>query len=124
VQEELPVKVVVFDNGKLGFVEIEQKTEGMVSLYTDLQNPDFGAVARAMGLWGARVDHASELEGGIAALLEQPGPALLHVKVEPMELVIPPFIDPGAAAGMALYSARAVLQGKGHDVLEMISENL
>jgi pyruvate dehydrogenase (quinone) len=124
VQEELPVKVVVFDNGKLGFVEIEQKTEGMVGLYTDLKNPDFGAVARAMGLWGAKVEQASELEGGIASLLAEPGPALLHVKVEPMELVIPPFIDPAAATGMALYTARAVLQGKGEEVLEMVWENV
>jgi pyruvate dehydrogenase (quinone) len=124
VQEELPVKVVVFDNGKLGFVEIEQKTEGMTATYTDLKNPDFGDVARAMGLWGATVDQASGLEDAIAALLGEPGPALLHVKVEPLELVVPPFIDPAAAAGMTLYAARAVLEGKGHEVLEMVQQNL
>ena len=124
VQEELPIKIAVFDNGKLGFVEIEQKTEGMVNLYTDLKNPDFGAVAKAMGLWGAKVETADELEEGIRAWLSEPGPALLHIKVEPMELVMPPTVEAGPAVGMALYAARAVLQGKSGDVLEMIEENL
>jgi pyruvate dehydrogenase (quinone) len=124
VQEALPIKVAVFDNGKLGFVEIEQKTEGMVNLYTDLKNPDFGAVAKAMGLWGARVEAADELEEGLRAWLSEPGPALLHIKVEPMELVMPPAVEAGPAIGMALYTARAVLQGKGGDVIEMIQENL
>ncbi|HEY2662072.1 MAG TPA: thiamine pyrophosphate-dependent enzyme [Caulobacteraceae bacterium] len=123
VQEELPIKIAVFDNGKLGFVEIEQKAEGMVNLYTDLKNPDFGAVARAMGLWGAIVENAGELEAGVRAWLAEPGPALLHIKVEPMELVTPPAVEAGPAIGMALYAARAVLQGKGGDVLEMIKEN-
>jgi pyruvate dehydrogenase (quinone) len=124
VQEELPIKIAVFDNGKLGFVEIEQKTEGMVNLYTDLKNPDFGAVAKAMGLWGARIDTADALEDGIRAWLSEPGPALLHIKVEPMELVMPPAVEAGPAVGMALYAARAVLQGKGGDVAEMIEENI
>jgi pyruvate dehydrogenase (quinone) len=124
VQEDLPVKVAVFDNGKLGFVEIEQKTEGMVNLYTDLKNPDFGAVAKAMGLWGGTVERAADLESAVGQWLAEPGPALLHVKVEPMELVMPPFTAAAPAIGMALYTARAVLQGKGGDVLEMIEENI
>ena len=124
VQEELPIKVVVFDNGKLGFVEIEQKAEGMTPLYTELKNPDFGAVAKAVGIWGHRVDKVTELEDAIRSWLAQPGPALLHVDVAPMQLVTPPFIAPEAALGMALYSARAVLHGHGGDVVEMIRENL
>jgi pyruvate dehydrogenase (quinone) len=126
VQANLPIKIVVYDNGKLGFVEIEQKAAGLVPLYTDLTNPDFGEVAKAMGIWGRRVAKAGELEGSIQAWLAQPGPALLHVKVKPMQLVTPPspFVSPEAVVGMAVYSARAVLQGKGHDVWEMVVENL
>lgn len=124
VQEQLPIKIAVFDNGKLGFVEIEQKTEGMVSLYTDLKNPDFGEVAKACGLWGRRVDRADQLEAAVGHWLAEPGPALLHIKVEPMELVMPPFTEAAPAIGMALYAARAVLQGKGGEVVEMIRENL
>jgi len=124
VQENLPVKIAVFDNGKLGFVEIEQKTEGMVGLYTDLKNPDFGALAKVCGLWGEKVDKVDRLEGAIADWLAAPGPALLHIKVEPMELVMPPHTELKPAIGMALYAANAILQGRGGELVEMIEENL
>ena len=123
VQEKLPIKVAVFNNGKLGFIDIEQKSEGMLPLYTHLQNPDFGAVAEAMGLWGRTVAKPDELEPAIATWLAQPGPALLNVKVESMTLVVPPAIEFGPAYGMALYSARAVLGGQTQDLIEMIQEN-
>jgi pyruvate dehydrogenase (quinone) len=124
VQEELPIKIAVFDNGKLGFVEIEQKAEGMTPLYTDLKNPDFGAVAQVVGMWGRRVNKVSDLDDAVRHWLAQPGPALLHVDVAPMQLVTPPFIATEAAFGMALYTARAVLHGQAGDVFEMIKENL
>jgi pyruvate dehydrogenase (quinone) len=124
VQENLAIKIVIFDNGKLGFVEIEQKTEGMVNLYTDLKNPNFGEVAKACGLWGKLVDQADDLEDAIAEWLIEPGPALLHVKVEPMELVMPPHTELEPAVGMTLYAARAILQGKAGDLVEMVEENI
>jgi len=126
VQENLPIKIVVYDNGKLGFIDIEQKAAGLVPLYTDLKNPDFGAVAQAVGLWGRCVKRAGDLEDSIQAWLAQPGPALLDVKVKPMQLVTPPspFVSPEAIVGMAVYSAKAMLQGKGHDVWEMVVENI
>jgi pyruvate dehydrogenase (quinone) len=126
VQEDLPIKIVVYDNGKLGFVDIEQKAAGLVPVYTDLKNPDFGEVAKAMGLWGHRVSKAGELEESVQAWLAQPGPALLHVKVKPMQLVMPPspLVSPEAVVGMAVYTARAMLHGKGHDVWEMMVENI
>ena len=122
----MPIKIVVYDNGKLGFVDIEQKAAGLVPVYTDLKNPDFGEVAKAMGLWGASVSKAGELEEAVQTWLAQSGPALLHVKVTPMQLVTPPspFVAPEAVVGMAVYTARAMLQGKGHDVWEMMVENI
>jgi len=126
VQEHLPIKIVVYDNGKLGFVEIEQKASGLVPVYTDLKNPNFGEVAKAVGLWGHMVSKAGELEDSVRTWLSQPGPALLHVKVKPMQLVTPPspFVSPEAVVGMAVYSAKAMLHGRGHDVWEMIVENI
>lgn len=124
VQENLPVKIVVYDNGKLGFVELEQKSEGLLPVYTGLKNPDFGKVAAAMGLWGRDVSHAAELETAVREWLSEAGPALLSVKVAPQELVMPPFTAPEAAYGMALYSVKAVLHGQGGDVLGMVRENL
>jgi pyruvate dehydrogenase (quinone) len=123
IQENLPVKIVVYDNGKLGFVEIEQKTEGLLPTFTKLKNPNFGKVAEAMGLWGHTVDKASELDHAVQDWLAQPGPALLHVKVAPMQLVMPPFIAAESAVGMGLYSLRAVLHGRGGEVWEMAREN-
>jgi pyruvate dehydrogenase (quinone) len=124
VQEDLPVKIVVYDNGKLGFVELEQKSEGLLPTYTGLKNPDFGKVAAAMGLWGRDVSHAAELEAAVQAWLSEPGPALLSVKVAPQELVMPPFTSVESAYGMALYSVKAIVHGEGGDVFEMIRENL
>src|ERR1700742_28805 len=124
VQEKLPVKIAVYDNGKLGFVELEQKGEGLVPVYTDLQNPDFGKVAQAMGLWGRTISQADDVEGAVAEWLGQPGPALLNVKVEPMELVMPPHTALENVYGMAMYSVKAVMHGKAGDIFEMIGENL
>ncbi|MGA7808491.1 thiamine pyrophosphate-dependent enzyme [Bradyrhizobium sp.] len=124
IQENLPVKIVVYDNGKLGFVEIEQKTEGLLPTFTNLKNPDFGKVAEAIGLWGRTVAKARDLDSAVQEWLAQPGPALLHVKVAPMQLVMPPFIAAEPAVGMALYAMRAVLHGRGGEVWEMARENV
>ena len=123
VQQELPVKIAVYDNGKLGFVEIEQKAEGMLDTFTKLKNPNFAGVARALGLWGQTVSSADQLEAAVKDWLAQPGPALLHVHVNPMQLVMPPFTQIEPAIGMALYSTRAILHGRGGDVWEMVKEN-
>jgi pyruvate dehydrogenase (quinone) len=123
VQHDLPIKIAVYDNGKLGFVEIEQKAEGMLDTFTRLKNPNFAGVARALGFWGQTVSNADELEGAVKDWLAQPGPALLHVHVNPMQLVMPPFMAVEPAIGMALYSTRAILRGRGGDVWEMVKEN-
>lgn len=111
VQEDLPIKVVVFNNGTLGFVEIEQKVEGLLDTYTDLENPDFGRMAEAMGWWGRRVEHPDALDDAVRAWLAEPGPALLDVVTVRNELVMPPKIEAGQVFGMALYSAKGVLSG-------------
>jgi pyruvate dehydrogenase (quinone) len=123
VQENVPIKIAVYDNGKLGFVELEQKSEGMMPAYTELKNPDFGKVAQACGLWGRTVTDPGLVEASVAEWLAQPGPALLNVKVAPMELVMPPFTAAAPTYGMALYTMKAVLHGKAGDVFEMIADN-
>jgi pyruvate dehydrogenase (quinone) len=120
VQADLPIKIVVYDNGKLGFVDIEQKAAGLVPVYTDLKDPNFGEVAKAMGLWGRMVSKAGELEESVQSWLAQPGSALLHVKVKPMQLVMPPSPSfrrrrlsgwPSTAQGQCC-TARATTSGK------------
>jgi len=126
VQEDLPIKIAVYNNGKLGFIDIEQKSVGMIPTFTDLKNPDFGEVAKAMGIWGHQVSKAGELEESVRTWLAQPGPAVLDVKVKPMQLVTPPspFVSPEAVVGMAVYTGKAMLHGKGYDVWEMLVENI
>ncbi|MCP1472118.1 pyruvate dehydrogenase (quinone) [Sphingobium sp. OAS761] len=120
VQENLAIKVAVFNNSALDFVEIEQKVEGLIDSYTNLLNPDFGRVAEAMGLWGRRVEKAEELDQAVRDWLSVPGPALLDVVTDRFELVMPPKVQPGQVAGMALYSAKAVLGGRGRDVVGVL----
>ena len=126
VQEKLPIKIAVYNNGKLGFIDIEQKAAGLIPVFTHLENPNFGEVATAMGLWGRQVSTAGALEESVRMWLAQPGPAVLDVKVKPMQLVTPPspFVSPEAVVGMAVYTAKAMLHGKGQDVWEMLVENI
>jgi pyruvate dehydrogenase (quinone) len=126
VQEDLPIKIAVYDNSTLGFIEIEQKSVGLDPIFTDLKNPNFGDVAKAMGIWGHMVSKAGELEDAVRQWLAQPGPAVLDVKVKRMQLVTPPspFVSPEAVVGMGVYTAKALLHGKGHDVWEMFVENI
>ncbi|MFF7710380.1 thiamine pyrophosphate-dependent enzyme [Pseudomonas sp. NPDC007930] len=123
VQENLPIKVVVYNNASLNFVQIEQKVEGLLDNYTGLHNPDFAALAQVMGFHGQQVSEAAELEQAVAAFLAYPGPALLDVKVNPEELVMPPKVEIAQVSGMALYSAKAVLGGRAGDVAHLLVDN-
>ena len=123
VQEKLPIKVVVFNNSSLAFVEIEQRVEGLLDSFTDLQNPDFGRVAEAMGLWGRRIEKSEELEAAVQAWLATPGPALLDVVTDRFELVMPPHVEASQVFGTALYSAKAMFGGRLGDVTDLVSHN-
>jgi pyruvate dehydrogenase (quinone) len=120
VQEDLPIKIVVFNNGSLGFVELEQKVEGLLDAYTNLTNPDFSRVAEAIGLWGQRVEKPEDLEAAVKAWLAHPGPALLDVVTDRYELVMPPKVQASQVFGMALYSAKGVLSGRGGEVAALL----
>src|SRR5271168_3460191 len=93
VQENIPIKVVVYNNGTLGFVELEMKVEGLLNAYTELENPDFAKLAEVLGIRGWRVERDEELEASVIAFLAHPGPALLDVRVNRMELLVPPHVE-------------------------------
>src|ERR1700740_3531032 len=82
-QRHLPVKVVVFNNGALSFVELEMKAAGIVTYGTDLDNPDFAGIARAAGLFGVRVEKAGLLEDALTQAFKHDGPALVEVLTAP-----------------------------------------
>ncbi|MCI2262099.1 ubiquinone-dependent pyruvate dehydrogenase [Xanthomonas indica] len=120
----LPVKVVVYNNGSLGFVAMEMKSAGYLDTGTDLSNPDFAAMSNAMGILGLRVDESAQLEPALREAFAHPGPALVDVRVASQELAIPPAIKLEQAKGMGLYLLRAVMSGRGDEVLELVKTNL
>jgi len=123
-QENLPVKLLVFNNGSLGFVEMEQRVEGLLDNYTMLENPDFAAVAKACGIHGRRVEKAGDLDLAMSEWLADDGPSLLDVAVSRMELVMPPKVEPSQIGSTALFGIKAVLDGRGEEVVKLLRDNL
>ncbi|MBB5190430.1 pyruvate dehydrogenase (quinone) [Silvimonas terrae] len=124
VQEKLPIKIVVFNNGALGFVELEMKAAGFLETATELVNPDFGAVVTAMGLYGQRVEDPADLDAALARAFAHDGPALIDVVTNRQELAMPPKVTFSQARGFSLYVARAILDGRAAQVLELSRTNL
>lgn len=123
-QEKLPLKVVIYNNGTLGFVEMEMKAAGYLETGVALDNPDFAAMARAVGLHAVRVEDPAELEGAVREVLAHDGPAVLDVVVNRQELSMPPKIDGQQVKGFSLYLLRAVMSGRGDSVLDLAKTNL
>jgi pyruvate dehydrogenase (quinone) len=123
-QQRLPVKVVVFNNGALSFVELEMKAAGIVNYGTGLDNPDFAEVARAMGLHGVRVERPSELEPALRDALGHDGPALVDVVTARQELSLPPKVTLDQIKGFTLYATRTILSGRGDEIVELARTNL
>lgn len=124
IQNRLPVTVVVFNNSSLNFVELEMKAAGIVNFGTDLVNPDFGAVARAMGVFGRRVEAPGDLEQALADALAYDGPAVVDVVTARQELSIPPAITVEQAKGFSLYAIRTILAGRADELLDLVSTNV
>lgn len=123
-QLNLPVKVVIVDNGELGFVALEQKAGGFLDVNVKLENPDFAMIAQASGILGIAVAESSDLESALRQVLAHDGPALVSVKTAAYELLMPPSIKAEQAKGFSLYMAKAILNGRGDEVVELAKTNL
>jgi pyruvate dehydrogenase (quinone) len=124
VQLGLKVKVVVFNNGALGFIELEQKSTGFLDFGTDFKNPNFAAMAEAVGIRGIRIEDAADVGQGIADALAHDGPVLVDVVVNRQELAVPPKITAEMAKGFTLYMVKAVMSGRGDEVFDLARTNL
>jgi pyruvate dehydrogenase (quinone) len=124
VQHNLPVKVVVFNNGALGFIEIEQKSSGFLDFGTKFKNPNFAAMAEAVGARGIRIEDPGDVESGISAALAHNGPVLVDAVVSRMVLPIPPGITVEMAKGFTLYMLKALFSGRGDDLIDLAKTNL
>jgi pyruvate dehydrogenase (quinone) len=123
-QLKLPVKVIVFNNGTLGFVELEQKAAGYLDFGVELDNPNFAAMAEAIGIKGIRIEDPGDVERGIGEALSHDGPVVVDALVNRQELSLPPKITAEMAKGFGLFMVKAVLSGRGDEVLDLARTNL
>jgi pyruvate dehydrogenase (quinone) len=124
MQSGLPVKVIIFDNSSLNFVELEMKAAGIVNYGTDLKNPDFAAVAQALGMFGRRVEKPQDLEAALIDAFAYDGPAVIDVVTAAQELSIPPKITLEQAKGFTLYGIRTILSGRADELVDLADTNV
>jgi pyruvate dehydrogenase (quinone) len=123
-QLEAPVKIVVFRNDALAFVELEMKAAGILDFATDLQNPDFAKMAEAAGLLGRTVETPEQVRPMLIQALQHDGPALIDVHVSRQELSMPPTISLEQMTGFSLFMLKAVLSGRGDEIIDLAKVNL
>jgi pyruvate dehydrogenase (quinone) len=123
-QLNLPVKVVVFNNGALGFIELEQKSTGFLDFGTALDNPNFAAMAEAVGIRGIRLEDPSEVDDGIASALAHDGPVVIDAVINRSELAMPPSITVEMTKGFSLYMVKAIMNGRGDEIVDLAKTNL
>lgn len=124
LQSGLPVKIVLLNNGTLGFVEMEMKANGFLDTGCSLTNSNFAALATAVGIKGVRVERPHDLRGALAEVLAHEAPALLDVVSARQELIMPPKTTPEQAYNFASFLTKAVLDGRGTQLIDLAKVNL
>ncbi|MGB5920204.1 ubiquinone-dependent pyruvate dehydrogenase [Arcobacter sp.] len=124
IQHKIKAKIVIYNNSSLGFVAIEMKAGGYLYDNTELENPDFSNIAKAVGVKGFRVEEPDELESTVKEFLQYDGAALLDVTTAKQELTMPPKISFENAKGFGIYMVRAIINGKGDELIEVAKENI
>src|ERR1700693_4213076 len=124
VQHRLPAKVVVFNNGALGFIELEQKSTGFLDFGTELKNPNFAGMAESAGIRGIRIEDPAKVEDGIATAFASDGPVLIDAVVNRTELAMPPSVTVEMAKGFSLYMVKAIIGGRADEVIDLAKTNL
>ncbi|WP_179405315.1 ubiquinone-dependent pyruvate dehydrogenase [Burkholderia guangdongensis] len=123
-QLNLPIKIVVFNNSLLGFVSMELKAAGYVDTNVDLSATDFAAIAKGAGIFSVRVEHSENIAAALRAAFRHDGPALIDVVTSKYELAMPPKIELAHAKGFSLFMLRAILSGRGDEIVELAKTNL
>ncbi|MEN5275348.1 ubiquinone-dependent pyruvate dehydrogenase [Brucella sp. TWI432] len=123
-QLNLPAKIIVYNNGSLGFVAMEMKAGGYLTSGTDLDNPNFAAMAEAIGIKGFRVEDSADLPEALKQAFAHDGPVLVDVVTAKQELVMPPKIKAEQAKGFSLYMLKAIISGRGDEIVELAKTNL
>lgn len=124
VQENLPVKAIILNNSKLGFVQLEMMANGILPYGIDLQNPNFAKMAEAVNIKGIRIEKAEDLKEGILEALNHNGPVIVDVVSNPYELIMPPTIKLGQAKDFSIFALKAIMSSRGDMIMELIKTNL
>ncbi|HEX3232705.1 MAG TPA: biosynthetic-type acetolactate synthase large subunit [Gemmatimonadales bacterium] len=107
VQEGIPVKMAIFNNGYLGMVrQWQQFFHGRRYSATPIWSPDYVKLAEAYGIPGWRVESAAQVDEVLRGALAQPGPAVVEFLIE-QEANVFPMIPPGASLSDAIESEEA-----------------
>ena len=123
-QHDLPVKLIVFKNDSLAFVELEMKAAGILDFGTNLHNPEFTKIAEGAGLLGLRAETPDQVEPALKEAFKYDGPALIEIPVSRQELSMPPTITLEQAKGFSLFMMKAVLNGRGDEIIDLARVNL
>jgi pyruvate dehydrogenase (quinone) len=123
-QLKLPVKIVVFNNGSLGFVELEMKATGFLEHGTDLVNPDFAKIAEGAGVLGLHIDDPEAVRPALEQAFAHDGPVLVDIAVNRQELAMPPSLKLDQIVDFNLYLIRAILNGRGDEIIDLARTNL
>lgn len=124
VQHNLPIKLVIFNNGTLGFVEMEMHVGGMLEYGTELKNPNFAHLAEAVGMPGIMVDDPANLSTALTLAFNHAGPVLIDVRVNRDELIMPPTVNFSQMKGFSLYMMKAIMNGQGTEIIDLVKHNL
>jgi pyruvate dehydrogenase (quinone) len=100
------------------------KAAGIVNYGTDLNNPNFADLAKAIGLHATRVEYPNDLEAALRTAFTTSGPALVEVMVNRQELSMPPNITFAQAKGFSLWAAKSVLSGRGDEIIDLAKTNV
>jgi len=112
VNHKLPVRLVVFNNGRLGMVKLEQEQGGLPEFGTRLHDTDLAAIARATGMHAIRVEKGDDLDEAVRTALACPGPVLLDVVTNPEEIALPPKVKLAQAWGFAIAKVTETLESR------------
>jgi len=123
VQYQLPIKLIVFDNRSLGMVKLEMEVAGLPDWQTGMYNPDFVAVAKAMGMKGLYVNEPQQVEDILKEALAHEGPVLVHAKTNPDSLAMPPKIEFSQMKGYAVTMGKLILSGRLDEVWDTVKSN-
>jgi pyruvate dehydrogenase (quinone) len=123
-QHKIPLKLVIYNNGSLGMVQLEQAVGGYPNFGVDLVNPDFAKVAEALGMTGIRVEDPGAVDDAVGEALRVKGPVLLDVVTDSRVLSMPPHITVSQAAKFSLFAIREVLAGHAGELVDMAKANV